>query len=135
MQPPTLTRKHIITYNNNGFIDHLNGYLYDPVTQAYAATPYDHARYYYETYNDPTAVAAAEKISGKLGLYPNPGSETTTVEAKKGSQLRVFNLNGQKVYEATAAAAETQIRLADWAHGCYLVQAIAPDGTFRRNAL
>ncbi|PZF74060.1 T9SS type A sorting domain-containing protein [Taibaiella soli] len=77
----------------------------------------------------PSAVAQLNP-NGSVSLYPNP---TTGIFQLKnlivGSNIKMMNLVGQKVYEQTAVKKEEQINPGTLAPGLYLVQITTPDKT------
>ena len=64
-------------------------------------------------------------------LYPNPTSGQFTLEGADIVKVEVYNLMGQKVYEAENGEGKTEnhIDAANWSKGMYLVSVIHQQGT------
>ena len=68
------------------------------------------------------------ELSAEAKLYPNPTTGLFNVEGAKVSKVEVFNLVGQKVYEAEGKT--VSIDAADWNKGIYLVNIVEENGAF-----
>jgi hypothetical protein len=81
---------------------------------------------------DETLVSVTE-ISAETKLYPNPTSGQFTVEGVNVSKVEVYNLVGQKVYEAEGK--EIGIDAVNWNKGIYLVNIINQNGAVETRKL
>ena len=73
------------------------------------------------------------ELSAETQLYPNPTSGQFTVEGLNVSQVEVYNLVGQKVYEAQGQV--VNINASDWNRGIYLVNVKHQNGAIETKRL
>ncbi len=66
------------------------------------------------------------ELTAETKLYPNPTTGQFTVEGANVAEVEVYNLVGQKVYEAEGQV--VSIDAANWNKGIYLVNIIDEDG-------
>ena len=81
---------------------------------------------------DETLVSVTE-ISAETKLYPNPTSGQFIVENVNVAKVEVYNLVGQKVYEAEGK--EIGIDAVNWNKGIYLVNIINQNGAVETRKL
>ncbi|MCA6363996.1 MAG: T9SS type A sorting domain-containing protein [Bacteroidetes bacterium] len=84
-------------------------------------------------YNVPNGMAlresqvAAAAAESTMQLYPNPVNQTlflTLGNADTEAAIEVYNTSGQVIYSARTMQSNTQIDVADWAPGIYLVRMV-----------
>ena len=73
------------------------------------------------------------EISAETKLYPNPTSGQFIVENVNVAKVEVYNLVGQKVYEAEGK--EIGIDAVNWNKGIYLVNIINQNGAVETRKL
>ena len=82
----------------------------------------------------PTAQKLQEAAS--IYLYPNPFNEQITLQLPEAylehtTQVYVFNMQGQLVYEQTALQTQLQLNTGQWQTGTYLVKVATSNGQFQ----
>ena len=73
----------------------------------------------YEVFIDEDLLSVTE-VTAETKLYPNPTTGQFTVEGANLNKVEVYNLVGQKVYEAQGKVID--IDAAQWNKGIYLVK-------------
>ena len=63
-----------------------------------------------------------------MNLFPNPTTSSFTVEAEGLTNVTVYNLVGQKVYEMNCQAESVDINLGDVETGIYMVRINTTNG-------
>ena len=89
-------------------------------TSAPAYWIYDHNQFYLHAYYSTDAVSELE--TNNVNLFPNPTTSSFTVEAEGLTNVTVYNLVGQKVYEMNCQAESVDINLGDVETGIYMVR-------------
>ena len=74
-------------------------------------------------------VASVAENSINARVYPNPTNGNLRIEANAMSNVSVFNLVGQKVYEEDVNGDECVINMKDFGTGIYMVKIQAANGT------
>ena len=92
--------------------------------------PWENASKYEYVYNQVTSTEHLPEITGKI--YPNPFDSQIVIELEKSSdfELRLTNLQGQKLYKAQHSNAQS-IHLEDLPAGIYIYHIITPAGVKR----
>jgi len=72
------------------------------------------------------SLLSIEELSADAKLYPNPTTGMFTVEGARVAKVVVFNLVGQKVYEAEGRV--VNIDASEWNKGIYLVNILEQNG-------
>ena len=87
-------------------------------------------------YIDENLVSVSE-TSAETKLYPNPTTGQFTVEGADIARVEVYNLVGQKVFEAESGKlkAESYIDASNWNKGIYLVNITSPNGAVETKKL
>ena len=63
-----------------------------------------------------------KSISQDVNVYPNPVNDKLFIDLKnEKTLLKVFNINGEKVYEEQVKTIATSIDVCDWHKGYYIV--------------
>ena len=71
----------------------------------------------------PTSIQELSKES--LMIYPNPSNGMFTIEGMnitKDASIRVFDVKGQLVYQATAISSKFELDISDKAKGVYILE-------------
>jgi hypothetical protein len=61
-------------------------------------------------------------------LYPNPATENVTIEAANMNRITVINAIGQVVYDREISAERTQLNIATYEAGIYMVRINTENG-------
>ena len=82
---------------------------------------------------DEDLLTTVTEVSGETKLYPNPTAGEFTVEGANMAKVEVYNLVGQKVYQAEGAV--VTIDATRWNKGIYLVNIINQNGAVETKKL
>ena len=116
--------------NQNEYFDAVaNGTYYYKVTAYNSACESNPALTPSNTDYVVVAVMAVAENSINARLYPNPTSGNLKIEANAIKTVAVFNLVGQKVYEAAIDGNECVVNMKDFGSGIYMVRIHAANGT------
>jgi hypothetical protein len=77
------------------------------------------------------ALGVGEYNNMPIGIYPNPATSTlhiSTPSTYLGSQLQLRDMSGRVCYETTLQQEETDIPVASWARGVYMLQVHSVQG-------
>lgn len=69
-----------------------------------------------------TVDAATIQKRNELKIYPNPAQDLLTVEINADDTIRIFNVNGAKVFEKDVRAGRNEINLKKLKQGIYTIQ-------------
>lgn len=79
-----------------------------------------------------TGLPTAAATGSPLRLYPNPAQQRVTVGfadgAQPGRQLRLLDLTGRSLLTMPAAGTDVSVKLTGLVPGCYLIEALLPNG-------
>ncbi len=141
--------KSVSTLNADYIIDSVNTYLngeryslysviindFKNVTQAnyfdfpssYSDEFFNSYNYYYEEFNDPSAVSTVKKNQLGVQIFPNPSSNTLNynVDAASGKSLAIFiyNITGNLLYQNNFKSNSGKINLSNFKCGTYIFEA------------
>ncbi len=83
-------------------------------------------------------IPTAQKLqeAAPIFLFPNPFNEQITLQLPEAylehtTQVYVFNMQGQLVYEQTALQTQLQLNTSQWQPGTYLVKVATSNGQFQ----
>ncbi len=80
-------------------------------------------------------IAEHQSASDDLQLYPNPAATEVILRSKaKNSNLEIFNLTGQRIYES-AFTSETKLNIAGYPAGLYIIKITSAGKTETRKLL
>ena len=82
-------------------------------------------------YKDHTAVA--ESKEDVYSIYPNPTDGNFTVAGADMTRIEVYNLVGQKVYEAQGKT--VTVDASNWNKGIYMINIIDQNGSIKTQKL
>lgn len=86
----------------------------------------DPSKFQLDIYWSPTAVD--ESLDQQVNLFPNPTSNSFTVEGEALQQVLVYNTLGQLVYSEMCSDNSTVINLGNVENGLYMVKVITANG-------
>ena len=86
----------------------------------------DHNQFFLHAYYSTDGVNELE--ANNVNLFPNPTTSSFTVEAEGLTNVTVYNLVGQKVYEMNCQAESVDINLGDVETGIYMVRINTTNG-------
>jgi type IX secretion system substrate protein/SprB-like repeat protein len=81
----------------------------------------------------PTAIEVISVSPAKCLVYPNPGNRVFTFSlgiSNKKMQVEIYNMLGEKIYQATLIATDTKLDLGIQPQGIYLYHIITGSGEF-----
>jgi photosystem II stability/assembly factor-like uncharacterized protein len=85
---------------------------------------------------DPTASVKEVRNLPALRYGPNPAHDALRIDAVSGSYtVRVFNMNGQQVYQTSVKGGPVNLNTSAWQNGYYLVQVQSEAGSRTFKAL
>ena len=95
-------------------------------TSAPAYWKYDNNQFYLHAYYSLDGVNELE--SGSATVYPNPTTNSFTVEAEGMTHITVYNTLGQRVYEASCEGNSVVVNLNNAEVGIYMVRIVTANG-------
>ena len=82
-----------------------------------------HVEYYY------SVDAVGENYDNNVSIYPNPTNGNVKIEAESLSNVAIFNLMGQKVYEENISGDEYVIDMNEFGTGLFMIKIQSASGT------
>ncbi|MBO6027428.1 MAG: C10 family peptidase [Bacteroidales bacterium] len=67
-------------------------------------------------------------VNQNVAIYPNPTVSKVTIEGTGISQIRIFNMVGQLIYDQVVSQDRTVIDLSEQPSGCYFVEVVSDQG-------
>ncbi len=114
--------RDIYTYNTDGFISRINGYLYKG-NGTYASVPYDQTTHYFEEYY-PVAVSHITQTS-PISLHPNPASGILNINTgtKQTSNYSIIDMQGRLMSKAVNINSNSfKADISNLSTGNYIIQ-------------
>jgi hypothetical protein len=73
-----------------------------------------------------------EQGMASVEVFPNPADQSLKVEARGMTQMTVYNMLGQKVFESECNGNELNINVSSWSEGIYLIKVQMAEGIVSR---
>ncbi len=98
-----------------------------------ATTRDDPSKYYLKVYYSPTSVAETE--SDAINLFPNPTDYSLRIEAEGMTQVMVYNMHGQQIFESACEYNMLNVNVSGWIDGVYLIKVQTDEGVSLRRVI
>ncbi|MBS1643477.1 MAG: T9SS type A sorting domain-containing protein [Bacteroidetes bacterium] len=118
------------TYNNvvrirENYGGSANDYIWYTLNPLIQVAIYDHntTTLYYFGVKEGTGISPTSQTATSIDLFPNPAQDVVLISGlPRGSSFELLDMTGRVIYQATAAAGQTQVNTSGFSNGLYMIR-------------